>query len=279
MANLFNKEALEALDDHSEAEEMARVASPRLKLVLGAMVALIVVVLYWCIFGTINYKVTAQGVVFPFGEAAPVSVPYDGVVARTLQSNGSAVASGNDIMEIRNALSTTMVAAPRDGVVISTLPIGSVFKAGDPVAWLLPQTQQMAGREMLCYVTYNDLEKLKLKQQVQATPANKEREKWGYAYGRVVGIEQYPTTRQEIIRRVKLDPLAAFIPDGQAMYEVRVVLDEQEGGGLVWSREKSQNVKVGNGALCNIQIITQKKPVWRVLIGAVDNALETVTGN
>lgn len=279
MANLFNKEALEALDDHSEAEEMARVASPRLKLVLGAMVALIVVVLYWCIFGTINYKVTAQGVVFPFGEAAPVSVPYDGVVARTLQSNGSAVASGNDIMEIRNALSTTMVAAPRDGVVISTLPIGSVFKAGDPVAWLLPQTQQMAGREMLCYVTYNDLEKLKLKQQVQATPANREREKWGYAYGRVVGIEQYPTTRQEIIRRVKLDPLAAFIPDGQAMYEVRVVLDEQEGGGLVWSREKSQNVKVGNGALCNIQIITQKKPVWRVLIGAVDNALETVTGN
>lgn len=279
MANLFNKEALEALDDHSEAEEMARVASPRLKLVLGAMVALIVVVLYWCIFGTINYKVTAQGVVFPFGEAAPVSVPYDGVVARTLQSHGAAVASGNDIMEIRNALSTTMVAAPRDGVVISTLPIGSVFKAGDPVAWLLPQTQQMAGREMLCYVTYNDLEKLKLKQQVQATPANMEREKWGYAYGRVVGIEQYPTTRQEIIRRVKLDPLAAFIPDGQAMYEVRVVLDEQEGGGLVWSREKSQNVKVGNGALCNIQIITQKKPVWRVLIGAVDNALETVTGN
>ena len=279
MANLFNKDALEALDDHSEAQEMARVASPRLKLVLGAMVALIVVVLYWCIFGTINYKVTAQGVVFPFGEAAPVSVPYDGVVARTLQSHGAAVASGNDIMEIRNALSTTMVAAPRDGVVISTLPIGSVFKAGDPVAWLLPQTQQMAGREMLCYVTYNDLEKLKLKQQVQATPANMEREKWGYAYGRVVGIEQYPTTRQEIIRRVKLDPLAAFIPDGQAMYEVRVVLDEQEGGGLVWSREKSQNVKVGNGALCNIQIITQKKPVWRVLIGAVDNALETVTGN
>lgn len=279
MANLFNKDALEALDDHSEAQEMARVASPKLKVVLAAMVALMVVVIYWCIFGTINYKVTAQGVVFPFGEAAPVSVPYDGVVARTLQSHGAAVASGNGIMEIRNALSTTMVAAPRDGVVISTLPIGSVFKAGDPVAWLLPQTQQMAGREMLCYVTYNDLEKLKLKQQVQATPANMEREKWGYAYGRVVGIEQYPTTRQEIIRRVKLDPLAAFIPDGQAMYEVRVVLDEQEGGGLVWSREKSQNVKVGNGALCNIQIITQKKPVWRVLIGAVDNAFETVTGN
>jgi hypothetical protein len=72
--------------------------------------------------------------------------------------------------------------------------------------------------------------------------------------------------------------LAAFIPDGQAVYEVRVVLDERDGR-LAWSREKSQNEKVGNGALCNIQIITKKKPVWRVLVGAVDNSIETITGN
>ena len=278
MSDIFNKEALEALDEHSEAEEMARVASPKLRIVLGAMVAMIIVVIYWCVFGTINYKVTAQGVVFPFGEAAPVSVPYDGAVSRVLVSHGTTVPNGAAVMEIRNALSTTSVTAPRDGVVLSTLPLGKEFKAGDPVAWLLPQTQQMAGREMLCYVTYDDLRKLKLGQQVQATPANLERENWGYAYGKVVGIEQYPTTRQEIVSRLKLDPLAAFIPDGQAMYEVRVVLDEQDGA-LVWSRDKSRDVKVGNGALCNIQVITQKKPVWRVLVGAVDNAVESVAGN
>ena len=278
MADIFNKEALEALDEHSEAEEMARVASPKMRLVFGAMVAMMVVVIYWCIFGTINYKVTAQGVVFPFGEAAPVSVPYDGAVSRIVVSHGATVANGTPVMEIRNALSTTTVAAPRDGVVISTLPLDAQFKAGEPVAWLLPQTQQMAGREMLCYVTYDDLRKLEIGQQVQATPANMERENWGYAYGKVVGIEQYPTTRQEIVSRLKLDPLAAFIPDGQAMYEVRVVLDEQDGS-LVWSRNKSRDVKVGNGALCNIQVITKKKPVWRVLIGAVDNAVESVAGN
>ena len=68
MANIFNQEALEALDDHSEAEEMARVASPKVRIVITAMVAIIVVVIYWCIFGTINYKVTAQGVVFPFAD-------------------------------------------------------------------------------------------------------------------------------------------------------------------------------------------------------------------
>ena len=278
MAELFNKEALEALDDHSEAEEMARVASPRLRIVLAAMVAMVAVVIYWCIFGTINYKVTAQGVVFPFGEAAPVSVPYDGTVSRSLVSHGSVVAQGAGIVEIRNALSVSSVAAPREGVVIQTLLPGTQFKAGEPIAWLLPQTQQMAGREMLCYVTYNDLRKLKIGQQVQATPANMDREKWGYAYGKVVGIELYPTTRQEIVSRVKLDPLASFIENGQAVYEVRVVLDEQDGG-LVWSRTKSREVKVGNGALFNIQVITEKKPVWRVLVGTVENTVQTVIGN
>ena len=278
MANIFNKEALEALDDHSEAEEMARVASPKVRIVIAAMVAMMVVVVYWCIFGTINYKVNAQGVVFPFGEATPVTVPYDGTVSRTVITPGTAVTYGTGIVEIHNVLSTSTVTAPRDGVVISALPIGTQFKAGEPVAWLLPQTQQMAGREMLCYVTYNDLRKLKTGQQVQATPANMERENWGYIYGKVVGIEQYPTTRKEIINRVKLDPLAAFIQDGQAIYEVRVVFDTQDDG-LVWSREKSRNVAVGNGALCHIQVITEKKPVWRVLVGTVENTIQSIAGN
>lgn len=278
MAELFNKEALEALDDHREVQEMARVTSPRLRVVLAALIALMAVVVYWCAFGTINYKVTAQGVVFPFAEATPVSVPYDGTVNRVLVGHGTNVADADAVLEIRNALSATSVRAPRAGVVIQTLPQGTSFKAGEPVAWLLPQTRQMAGREMLCYVTYQDLRKLKTGQQVQATPANLDRESWGYAYGRVVGIEQYPTTRQEIVNRIKLDPLAAFVYDGQALYEVRVVLDTQDGS-LVWSRAKSRNVAVGNGALCNIQVITEKKPVWRVLLGHVDNTLETIAGN
>ena len=131
---------------------------------------------------------------------------------------------------------------------------------------------------MLCYVTFNDLRKLKPEQQVQATPADLQRENWGYAYGRVKGIEQYPTTKEDVIRRLKLDPLAAFIKDGEAIYEVRVILEEKDGH-LVWSRAKSQGLKINTGSLCNVQIITQQKPVWRVLIGAVDNAVESATGN
>lgn len=231
MADIFNKEALEALDNHSEAEEMARVASPKLKLVLGAMLAMVAVGIYWCAFGTINDKVTAQGIVFPFGEVTAMGDSAIGTSDRVLVSHGQ--------------------------------------------AWLVPKGQ---GHEMLCYVSFNDLRKLKPGQQVQATPADLQRENWGYAFGTVEGIEQYPTTKEDVIRRLKLDPLAAFINDGEAIYEVRVRLAEKDGH-LVWSREKSQHLKVNTGSLCNIQIITEQKPVWRVLIGAVDNSVESFSGN
>lgn len=231
MADIFNKEALEALNDHSEAEEMARVASPKLRLVLGVMLAMVAVGVYWCAFGTINDKVTAQGIVFPFGEVTAL--------------NDSAIGTNDNVLVSHGQ------------------------------AWLMPETE---GRELLCYVSFNDLRKLKPGQQVQATPADLQRENWGYAYGSVEGIEQYPTTKDDVIRRLKLDPLAAFLKDGEAIYEVRVRLEEKDGQ-LVWSRAKSQGLKVNTGSLCNIQIITQQKPVWQVLIGAVDNAVESATGN
>lgn len=278
MADIFNKEALEALDDHGEDQEMARVASPKLRLVLAAMVALIVVVLFWCFFGTINYKVTAQGVVFPFDEVSSICVPNEGTVNRCMAGHGVTVSDGAPVVEIYTDTAKSTVVAPRDGVVIATLLPGTQFKAGDPVAWLLPQSQKMSGREILCYVTYDGLRDLQVGQKVQVTPANRERERWGYANGTVVGIEQYPTSRQEIVNRLKLDPLVAFIKDGQAHYEVRVTLDEEDGN-LVWSREKSKSIKIDNGSLCDIQIITKKMPVWRVLVGAVDNATETAMGN
>ena len=215
MTEIFSKTALETLDDHSEAEEMPRVASPKLILVLGAMLAMLAVAIYWCAFGTINYKVTAQGVVFPF--------------------------------------ETTI----EDEAGVQTLPDN--------------------GRELLVYASFNDLRKLKTGQQVQVTPADLERESCGYAYGKITAIAHYPTTRQAVAKHLKLAPLAAFIPQGEAVYEVKVVLDEQDGQ-LVWSREKSRSLTISTGTLCNVYVITERQPVWRVLIGVIDDSVESLTG-
>lgn len=279
MAELFNKEALSALDEHNEAEEMARIASPKLKIVLGAMLALVAVAVYWCTFGTINDKVMTQGVVFPFKELSSVCIPSDGIINRVFVKPGQLVKGEAPLLTVRHTKDTmtTTIIAPHTGVILSTLTEGDDVNIQESVAWLLPEDTEASGREILCYVTFDNLRKLKPGQQVQVTPADLLRENWGYAYGEIVDIEQYPTTKQEIRKRLKLDPLAAFIPDGQAVYEVRVLLAEHNGD-LVWSREKSKGLKVGTGTLCNVQIITRREHVWRILVGVVDNAVESITG-
>jgi len=277
MSELFNKEALQALDDKSELKEMPRVASPALWLILTSLLMICAIALFWCIFGKLNYTVNATAVVFPFAEARPISVPFEGTVHHVIATNGQKVAAGDPIASVRSQLATTTLTSPESGVVLTSKPAETKFVAREPVVWILPQELQLHEREVLAYVPFAHLRKVKIGAKVQVTPADLEREKWGYAVGTVTSIEQYPTDRQAVAQRLKLAELAAIIPAEQPVYEVRIVLD-RGADGLIWSRKKSQNMAVTTGMPCNVQIIWSQKYVWEVLTGRVENMLETLQG-
>ena len=277
MSDLFNTEALQALDDKSELTEMPRVASPALWLILTSLLTICAIALFWCIFGKLNYTVNATGVVFPFAEARPISVPFEGTVHHVIATNGQKVAAGDPIASVRSQLATTTLTSPESGVVLTSKPAETKFVAREPVVWILPQELQLHEREVLAYVPFAHLRKVKIGAKVQVTPADLEREKWGYAVGTVTGIERYPTARQAVAQRLKLAELAAIIPTEQPVYEVRIVLDRGDNG-LVWSRKKSQHMAVTTGMPCNVQIIWSQKYVWEVLTGRVENMLETLQG-
>jgi hypothetical protein len=59
------------------------------------------------------------------------------------------------------------------------------------------------------------------------------------------------------------------------VYEVRVVLDIDDKG-IVWSREKSRQLKMKTGSLCTIQVITSEKKVWQVLMNTVSDTFDNV---
>ena len=277
MSELFNKEALQALDDKSELKEMPRVASPALWLILTSLLMICAIALFWCIFGKLNYTVNATGVVFPFAEARPISVPFEGTVHHVIATNGQKVAAGAPIASVRSQLATTTLTSPENGVVLTSKPAESKFVAREPVVWILPQELQLHDREVLAYVPFANLRKVKIGAKVQVTPADLEREKWGYAVGTVTGIERYPTARQAVAQRLKLAELAAIIPAEQPVYEVRIVLD-RGADGLIWSRKKRPNRAVTKGMPSNVQIIWSQKYVWEVLTGRVENMLETLQG-
>jgi hypothetical protein len=275
MAVIFNKEALQALDDRSEVEEMARVVSPSLTVVLVAMLTMCAVALFWCIFGTINYKVRGEGIVFPFGEPLAMTLPFDGNVDKVLTSHGTSVQPGEALVQVRNALATSVVNAPRAGVVLNYLAEGTAFKAREPMIWMMPQENEFHEREILCYLDSKNMRKLKVGQEVQVTPADLQRETWGYAYGHITGIEPFPTNQAEIMKRMKLEQFATFIPNGVAVYEVRVVLDADEEG-IRWSRKKSRELEMKTGALCTIQVITNEKKVWQVLMNTATDTFDNI---
>ena len=277
---LYTEESLHALHgDQGEAEELARVSHPSLVVVLAALLALCAVAAYWCIFGTINYKVTAQGVVFPFDRPVGISAPVEGAIEHILTTHGATVKAGDALLEVRTADSTVNVVAPGDGTVLTYRAEEEEFKEGDNILWLMPTETAETQREMLVYVAFDDLRELRQGQQVQVTPADLQREDCGYAYGQILSIDRYPTDRDEVATRLKLAPLASFIGDG-AVYEVKVLLDAGEGDGaaLRWSRQKSRHLQMGTGTLCNVQVITAKKRVWEVLVGKVSDTIDGIGG-
>lgn len=277
--SIFNKRSLEALDNNDNILESARITRPSLIIVLCAMVMMCAVVAYWCIFGTVNYKVSAQGVLFPHGEPTPMALPYGGTVERVITAHGRQTRAGEPLLEVRNDLATTDVKAQNDGVVLTYKQEGEQFKAQEAIVWMMPQQSDRMNREMLVYAQFEDVRKLRIGQQAQVTPANMEREKWGYAYGKITSIERYPTTQGEVAKKLKMDALAAFLPVDKAIYEVKVLLDDASTpSGLKWSRKKAEMIEIPTGTFCNVQIITSRKKVYEVLIGNVEDAVNNLIG-
>jgi hypothetical protein len=280
MTELYNQESINALHNPNDGQELARVSHPSLIIVLTAMLVLCAVAAYWCAFGTISYKVTAQGVMFPFDQAQGVVATSDGTVEHILTSHGATVKAGDALLEVRTPEGVSTISAPVDGTVLTYRAEEETFSENDHIVWLMPPVTDETKRQLLMYVGFDDLRTLSKGQQVQVTPADLQREDCGYAYGKILSIDPYPTTREEVASRLKLTPLASFIGDG-AVYEVKVLLDAGKTADepLSWSRSKSARLQMGTGTLCNVQVITEKKRVWEVLVGKVSDVINDISGD
>ena len=58
-----------------------------------------------------------------------------------------------------------------------------------------------------------------------------------------------------------------IFPDETA-YEVKLVVDTDESDStkLRWSRTQSSDISLGSMSFCNVQIITERKPVYKMFL-------------
>ena len=83
----------------------------------------------------------------------------------------------------------------------------------------------MQYRELIAYVPFKDLRKLKVGMEVQVSPTDLPREEYGYMVGHIIEIANYPTTKEEASSQFKVEQFAADIFPSETAFEIKVLLD------------------------------------------------------
>ena len=105
---------------------------------------------------------------------------------------------------------------------------------------------------------------------VELTPKNLTREKNGYIVGHLTGIEKYPITKYDAVKKLKNETFVGDIfPEQGAAFVVKMVLHNQEDGSLAWSFKPDEPIDMGTGTFCDIRIVTKRRSVYKYLFEAV----------
>lgn len=119
--------------------------------------------------------------------------------------------------------------------------------------------------EVVCSVQEETAFKLKVGMEVQISPNQASREKYGFIYGTVKAIDIYPASVNDIVEIVRNEELAKNLIEQQSGVKVIISL-EKKGEELKWSMEKSTDVEIKNGMQCSSQFVLKTmKPIDLVL--------------
>lgn len=266
--NLFRKETLDALENPGQLNDFIRVTTPPLYIILLSMIICSVVVCLWVSFGTITEHVKAVAVVFPHETPARICSEADGSVEKLFVVKGESVSVGMPLMAIRNGVKLDTLRATIAGMVIDCKEVDNTFRSYETLAEIVPEKRNSLNRELITFVKYKDLRELKPGQEIQVTPVDLHREDYGYIIGHIKKVDYFPVRlddarRQSVIRNF----VDTIFPDETA-YEVKLVVDTDESDStkLRWSRTQSSDIRLGSMSFCNVQIITERKPVYKMFL-------------
>ena len=269
--DLFRKEALQGRATPERMDEYIQVSSVSTFVILGALFLFMLGVLMWGFFGH---------VIFPFEGTRSVVLPEDGVTRELYVKRGDYVHTGDRLALVSIDRQFSVLTSPAEGTVLSAKERSTDFAAYEPIINLFLQDSSRRNRELVAVTTFENLRKLKMNMPVQVSPVDLPREKYGYMRGRIVGIDDYPLSKQEALDFLKVDSYVSdiFPQEEVATYLVRILLEEnpEQPGKILWSHEQTGEQEITMGTFCNIQIVTKRMPVYRKLFEEIDKQRRTI---
>lgn len=265
--NIFRKETLDTLENPGQITEYVKVTTPLLYIIQVAMLVCCVVVVLWVAFGSVTEHVKSVAVVFPHDTPSRMTTALDGQVDRIFARKGLYVNKGEAVMSVRHGDSLDTLYATTSGMLISAKGTDETFRSYETLAEIIPMRRRSQNRELITFVEYKDLRNLKVGQEVQVTPVDLHREDYGYIIGHITHVNKFPVREEEARRLSMLRNFTDKIFPAETAYEVRLVVDtdEMDKSCLKWSRKRSRDIRLGQMTFCNVQIITGRKPIYRML--------------
>lgn len=269
MANkLFRQQALDTVSSPEKINDYIRVTTPSFYLWLLTLLVVLLSVVLWAFNSTVSDFVKIQGVAFPHQGIQEVSSPFGGRVTELFIRKGQQVKVGDILMRYMSDNALRELRSDCSGVVLAYKGRQEAFNAYEPTVFLIPDGQEERMRELIAFVTYSDLRKLKIGMSVQATPSDLTREEYGYMYGRITDIDYLPVSKAEVENHFKLSEFTTSIFPSETAFMVKILLesDERSPQGIRWSQRSSRKVRVPLGTFCQLQIVTRTRSVYELLL-------------
>jgi len=299
--NIFRESSIERLSSPEQLDMAITVTNPRAWIALCTIMFLLASAIVWSITGRLYSSVDVTGILVRSGGTYNICADYSGqiydisvqpgdyvnkgdVVARIDQTN--LVNKINAIkQQLKNTSSTTLtselttlqqqlkdqsyVTSPENGYVTQVyIQTGTLVNVGTSIMQISITGSEIKNLVAIAYVPVSVGEQLTTGSEVHVSPANVQKEQYGYINGTVASISDMPVTLQGVQSMVGSASLAEQFIGSEAMLQVEIDLatDSNTISGFEWSTAQGPPMKITNGTLCsNSIIISQQRPIEMVV--------------
>jgi hypothetical protein len=223
----------------------------------------------WGFLGTVSDKVYYSGVVFPLEGTSDVSLPNRGMVRTIFVHSGDHVSRGQSVALISVDNSYSILTSTVEGTVISTKVDNEPFEAFEPIISVISGNEAQTQRTMLiAYIDNAGQRDLREGMGAQVWPEDEKRDEIGYVRGRVMRIDRYPVSANEVRQTLKNEEMASrLLESGHMMYQVNIELMRSEQNPTLydWSFGQPEDVSMNVGTYCSVLSETRRRSMFQYL--------------
>jgi multidrug efflux pump subunit AcrA (membrane-fusion protein) len=168
----------------------------------------------------------------------------------------------------REMIYQSQIVSPLDGRILDwNIQKGGTVRPGETLA-VIEQYGASVRLEAVIYVSAEMAEEIQPGMEAQITPAQVNKEEYGYMLGRVTSVAEYPSTAKAMLQILGNEALVSLLAGHGAPLKVEIELTPDNGtvSGYKWSSPQGPPISIPSGTLVQSEIVIKReKPIAKVI--------------